>query len=90
MNGEGWGRRVKELVGMIVREYDPQIRLKCAQALADVGSNFTHARDDCFVFGVRHGEELGCMGQHRATDHGRPHGQSPVPQKFHAGRTMKR
>jgi hypothetical protein len=77
MDSEGWGRGVKELVSVIVREDDPQIGFKRSKALADVGSNFTHMRDDRSVFGIRHGKELGRVRQYRAADHCRHHDHSP-------------
>ena len=41
---------------------------------ADLGRDRPHALDIGLVLGVRHGEELRRMGQHRAADHARHHG----------------
>jgi hypothetical protein len=65
---------VKELLGMIVGEDDPEVGFQRAQLLADLGRDLAHVLDDLLVLGLGHGEELGRMGQHRATDHARHHG----------------
>src|SRR5215510_7920696 len=53
MDGEGWGRGVKELLSMIVGEDDPEIGHESAQALADVSSHLSHACNDRLIFSIR-------------------------------------
>ena len=68
---------VEELLGMIIREDDPEVGPQCAQLPADVGPDLPHVLDHVFVFGLGHGEELRRMGQHGAADHARHHDFSP-------------
>jgi hypothetical protein len=68
MHGE-WRRRVMEkLFGVVVGEDDPQIRLERLQPLADPRGDVAHRLHHLLVLGVRHGEELRRMWQHRAAD----------------------
>ena len=53
---------------------NPQLEWdKRALLPADIGRHVPHVLDDLLVFGLRHGEELGRMGQHGAADHRRDH-----------------
>ena len=81
MHGERRRRVVEELLGVIVGEDDPEVGLQRPQPLADLGRDLPHVLDVRLVLGVRHGEELRRMGQHRAADHGRHHGRSPRPRR---------
>jgi hypothetical protein len=86
MDGEGRRCGVKELFGMIVREDDPKIGLQCTQAPTDVSGYLAYVLDDRLVLGIRHGEELRRMRQHRAADYGRYHDRSPSPRQYRGGR----
>jgi hypothetical protein len=62
-------RGVEELLGVVIRKNDPEVGVERAQPAADTGRDFAHMRDHGFVLGLRHGEKLRRMRQHRATDH---------------------
>ncbi len=74
MDRERRRRLMEELLGMIVGEDDPEIRLQGPQPLADLGGDGLDVLDIGLVLGVRHREELRRMGQHRSADHARHHG----------------
>src|SRR5262249_46940216 len=80
----------EELLGMIVGEDDPEIGLQRAQILADLGRDLTHVLDDLLVLGLRHGEELGRMGQHGAADHARHHGFFSLADRLPAGHLRRK
>src|SRR5262249_9732182 len=75
----------EELLGVVVGEDDPEVGLERTQLVADVGRHRAHMLDVLLVLGVRHGEELGRVGQHGAADDGRHHGRSPSPIPAWAG-----
>jgi hypothetical protein len=77
VDGERRRGGVEELLGVIVGEDDPEVRIERAQPLADIGCDLADMGDQRLVLGVRHGEELRRMRQHGAADHGRHHGVSP-------------
>jgi hypothetical protein len=68
MDGEGRRHIEKELLGMIVGKNDPQIGLHCLELVADLAGDGANPFDVRFVLGLRHGEELRRVGQHRAAD----------------------
>jgi hypothetical protein len=63
------GRGVKELFGVVVGKNNPEIGIKCTQPAADIGSHFTHMRNDRLVLRLRHCEELRRVRQHGAADY---------------------
>src|SRR5204862_25700 len=63
MDGERRRAGVEELLGVIVGKDDPQIGFQRTQLSAHFGRDLAHVRDDRLVLGLRHGEELGRMGQ---------------------------
>ena len=73
MDGEGRRAHMEELLGVVVGEDDPEIGFQRTQLCAHFRRDLAHVRDDRLVLGLRHGEELGRMGQHGAADHGGHH-----------------
>ncbi len=73
MDREGRRRIVEELLGVIVREDDPQIGIESVQLLADIGGGLLDAHNRVFVFRVGKREELGCVREHRSADDRRFH-----------------
>jgi hypothetical protein len=84
MHGERRRGVVEELLGMVVGEDDPEVRLQRPQPVADIGRHLAHMLDVLLVLGLGHGEELRRMGQHRPADHRRHHGRSPWPLRVRA------
>ena len=74
MHRERRCRIVEELLGVVVGEDDPEVRIERPQPPADIGRHLAHVLHELFVLGLRQGEELRRMGQHRAADHGGHHG----------------
>ena len=68
---------MEELLGVIVREDDPQVGFQCLKILADLSRYLFHLFHDAFVFRVGHREELRGMGQHGAADDRGNHGEAP-------------
>jgi len=69
MDREGRGRRVKELLGVVVGEDDPQIGAQCPEPRADLGRRLLDPLYRAPVLGLRHRKELWRMRQHRPADH---------------------
>src|SRR5262249_39170348 len=72
---------VKELLGVIVGEDDPEVRLARAQPFSDFGRDRAHVLDVRLVLGLGHGEELWGKGEHGATDDGLDTLSTPSPSK---------
>src|SRR5262245_47912273 len=87
VDGERRRHGMKELLGMVVGEDDPEIRLQLAQFAADLRRYVAHPVDVGPVLGGRQGKELGSMRKHRAADDSSDHGIfSPVPGPARPGR----
>ena len=69
VNRERRSGSVEELLGMIVGKDDPEVGIERTQPPPDIGRDFAHMRDHGLFLGLRHGEELRRMRQHRAADH---------------------
>ena len=65
---------MKELLGVVVGEDDPEIRLQLAKFPADFRRYGAHPLDIVAVFSRRHREELRGMRKHRPTNNRRNHG----------------
>src|SRR5206468_2557993 len=78
VNGERRRRLMEELLRVVVGEDDPEIRLQGAKLFTNPRRDIAHGLDDVHVFRVGQREKLWRMRQHRATNDGTLHRNSPV------------
>ena len=60
---------MKELLGMVVGEDDPQIGAQRLELSTNLGGRLFDAGDRASVLGFGHRKELRGMGQHRPANH---------------------
>jgi hypothetical protein len=69
MDREGRCGGVKELLGVVVGENNPEIGAQRSEPGADLGRRPLDPLDGASIFGLGHCEELRGVGQHRPADH---------------------